>query len=197
MTRVGGHFILSSFYDVSCSYPALWLSFSQRAIVHPIPTLKKIISIIASQNKEKRRCGHELELLAHMSSAFFHVLAVCLSSCWGGEAHYCSQQPRNRAGQRGRGDQRPRVLPPNWILESQMLRPLLEELSITCCLQWNCRNKRGRSAGIKEVILAQDLPVDRGVTVLASYCTCARVTDPRLLSLWIPSFDVLLNLELS
>lgn len=58
------------------------------------------------------------------------------------------------------------------------------------------------TAGIKEVILvgwniARYLPMDGRGMVLASYCMCAKVTDPPLLSLLIPSFDVLLNLELS
>lgn len=102
-----------------------------KTIVLPYSYLKKIIRVVASQKKEKRRCmiygwnrvvaPHELRL--------FHVLAVSLSSCWGGEAHYCSYWPRNRAGQRGEGDQRRRVLPPNRTLESLTPEHLLQALS--------------------------------------------------------------------
>lgn len=158
---------------------------------------KKIISIIASQNKEKRRCvicpwvrvvgPQELSLFSCAGCAPVHLLG------WRSSLLLIATKKQGWAKGRGRpkAQSAPTKLDPGALDTEASTRVTQQPLAV-----------HSETAGIKEVILAdwsiaQCLPMDRRVMVLASYCMCAKVTDPHLLSLLIPSFDVLLNLELS
>lgn len=133
------------------------------------------------------------------------MLAVSPSSRWGGEAHYCSEEPRNRAGQRGEGDQRPRVLPPNWILPHLTLGQLLEALGSHVLFTVKPQgHRRAYSVGLG---IAQNLPMDRrGMGLVATECNgCKRSRHSSVrsgkthvccsppLSPWLPSLFALMT----
>lgn len=174
-----------------------FLFFPRKPLYSLFLLLKKIISIIASQNKEERRCvicpwvrvvgPHELSL--------FFMCWPCACPHAGVEELITARS--NQATGLGKGERETKGPEcshqiGSWGVGYWGLS--WSSSAASCCLQWHGRNKRGRSGGLEHRPVFANGQKSHGVGFVLYVCKSHR---PHLLGLLIPSFDVLLNLELS